>query len=101
MYSRSSRRVIDEQTGSMVRQGPGLQELMEEGNIHYYNKFSVKLVEDFLADIFFNRVEFKNRNIVMLSGQVGCQMWNDAIANIANGQFSDTSSFFIDDDGKS
>lgn len=100
MYSRSSRRVIDEQTGSMVRQGPGLQELMEEGNIHYYNKFSVKLVEDFLADIFFNRVEFKNRNIVMLSGQVGCQMWNDAIANIANGQFSDTSSFFIDDDGK-
>ncbi len=100
MYSRSTRRVIDEQTGNMVRQGPGLQELLEEGNIQYYNKFSVKLVEDFLSDIFFNRVKFKDRNIVMLTGQVGMQLWNDAIANIANGKFSDMASYYIDDNGK-
>jgi hypothetical protein len=94
-YSRSTKKVIDESTGNMVRQGPGLQELLEEGNVHYYNKFSVKLVSDFLSDIFFNRVSFKDRNIVMLSGQVGCEMWSEAIAKIANGKFSDMSSMFI------
>lgn len=99
MYSRSTQRIIDEQTGSVVRQGPGLQELMEEGNILYYNNFSVKLVENFIRDIHFNRVKPENRNIYMLTGQIGMEMWNNAIANIANGKFSDMSAFYIDEKG--
>ena len=67
MYSRSTRSIIDEQTGSKVNQGPGLQELLEEGNIEYYNKFSIRLVTDFLRGIFFNRVGFENRDIYMLT----------------------------------
>lgn len=99
MYSRSTKSVLDEQTGLVVRQGPGLQELLEEGNVQYYNKFSIKLVEDFLRDIFFDRVSMKDRNIYMLTGQVGLELFDEAIKNIAGGQFSDVASYFIDDNG--
>jgi len=97
MYSRSTRSIIDEQTGSKVNQGPGLQELLEEGNIEYYNKFSIRLVTDFLRGIFFNRVGFENRDIYMLTGQVGIEMFSDSIKYIANGNYSDTSQFFIEE----
>ena len=99
MYSRSTKKVIDEQTGLPVNQGPGLQELMEEGNVHYYNNFTIRLVENFLRDIFFNRVKPENRNIYMLTGQIGLEMFDKAVKNIVNGNFSDQAVYYIDDSG--
>jgi len=99
MYSRSTKKVIDEQTGLPVNQGPGLQELMEEGNVHYYNNFTIRLVENFLRDIFFNRVKPENRNIYMLTGQIGLEMFDKAVKNIINGNFSDQAVYYIDDSG--
>lgn len=99
MYSRSTRSLIDEQTGLPVKQGPGLQELLEEGNIQYYNKFSINLVKDFLRDIFFDRIEFKNRNIYMLTGQIGLELFDEAVKDIVNGSFSDQATYYIDDNG--
>jgi len=99
MYSRSTRSLIDEQTGLPVKQGPGLQELLEEGNIQYYNKFSINLVKDFLRDIFFDRIEFKDRNIYMLTGQIGLELFDEAVKDIVNGSFSDQATYYIDDNG--
>lgn len=91
--------MIDEQTGLPVKQGPGLQELLEEGNIQYYNKFSINLVKDFLRDIFFDRIEFKDRNIYMLTGQIGLELFDEAVKDIVNGSFSDQATYYIDDNG--
>ena len=33
-------------SGEVIRSGSGLYEQMEAGNVQYYNKFSLKLLED-------------------------------------------------------
>lgn len=101
MYQRSSETMVDPSTGFPILQGPGLQELFEDGNQHYYNVFSIQLVKDFLMDIFFNRVAYDQRNIVMWTGEVGLNLFDEAIAKITQGMFKDMTDFFVKQDGGS
>ena len=101
MYQRSTDQVIDESTGYMVNQGPGLQEIFEDGYREYYNKFSIDLVRDFLQDIFFGRVDYSNRHVVMWTGEIGLRMFDEAINQITQGYFADMKDYFIKESGKS
>jgi hypothetical protein len=101
MYQRSSETMQDNETGFPVLQGPGLQELFEDGNQKYYNVFSIQYVKDFLMDIFFNRVAYDQRNIVMWTGEVGLNLFDEAIARITQGMFKDMTDFFVKQDGGS
>ncbi len=95
MYQRSSESMIDSNTGYPILTGPGFQELLEDGNQYYYNKFTIQLVKDFLMDIFFNKVPYNERNIVMWTGEVGLNLFDEAIGQITQGMFKDMTDFFV------
>lgn len=95
-YSRASKSVFDLSSMEIAKQGPGLQQLMEDANQLPYSVFSLALVEDFLYDIFYNRVPFNKRHILMFTGERGLRLWERAIRDVANGNFSDMSRLFID-----
>ena len=101
MYQRSSSTVVDESTGYYVNQGPGLQEILEDGYREYYNTFSIGLVRDFLTDIFFGRVAYDQRNVVMWTGEIGLRLFDEAINQITQGYFKDMKDYFIKVDGNS
>lgn len=101
MYQRSSSTVVDESTGYYVNQGPGLQEILEDSNRDYYNTFSIGLIVDFLTDIFFGRVEYDQRNVVMWTGERGLALFDAAINTITQGYFKDMKDYFIKSDGTS
>jgi hypothetical protein len=98
MYQRSSSTVVDESTGYYVNQGPGLQEILEDGYREYYNTFSIGLIKDFLQDIFFGRVAYDQRNVVMWTGEIGLRLFDEAINQITQGFFKDMKDYFIKTD---
>ena len=101
MYQRSTSTVIDESTGYFVNQGPGLQEILEDGYREFYNTFSIGLIKDFLQDIFFGRVAYDQRNVVMWTGEIGLRLFDEAINQITQGFFKDMKDYFIKTDGAS
>jgi hypothetical protein len=101
MYQRSSSTVVDESTGYYVNQGPGLQEILEDGYREFYNTFTIGLVKDFLQDIFFGRVAYDQRNVVMWTGEIGLRLFDEAINQITQGFFKDMKDYFIKTDGAS
>jgi hypothetical protein len=78
-YGRSmGRHVIDSSSGFHRRKGPGLLEFMEDGNVLPYpvQGGSLEMFEEFFQSIWFDRVNYNNRNVVMYTGQGGLQLWN-------------------------
>ncbi|HMT02872.1 MAG TPA: hypothetical protein PKD00_06110 [Burkholderiales bacterium] len=92
--------VMDLSSSEIVQQGPGLDELLEEAPQYTYNTFSIPLLEEALYSNYFNRVPWQKRNIVIHTGERGIKKIQDAIASIANGQWSDMAAFYIDKYGK-
>jgi len=68
-------------TGRPVRTGSGIEELLESSNLHYYNKFSTKLLREYLMDIFYNRVGFKSRKLKVFTGEYGAMAFHEAVDN--------------------
>lgn len=101
MYQRSSSQTVDASTGYTINQGPGLQEILEDGYREYYSSFSVALVRDFLQEIFFGRVAYDQRHVVMWTGEIGLRLFDEAIAEISQGFFKDMKDYFIKTDSKS
>jgi hypothetical protein len=71
-------------TGRPVRTGAGIEQLMESSHLHYYNKFSTKLLREYLMDIFYNRVGFKSRKIKVFTGEYGAMAFHEAVDNDAS-----------------
>lgn len=81
-YGRSSGRSIEDTSiGYHRRIGPGLLEFLEDGNVFAYpiEGGSVDMFVDFLQEIWFDRVAYGERNIVMYTGQGGLTLWNQWI----------------------
>ena len=57
-------------SGEVIKSGSGLYEQMEAGNIQYYNKFSLKLLEDALYQISASKLDFKQRKFILRTGKV-------------------------------
>ena len=70
--------------GRPVRTGPGVQELLEDSHVHVYNTLTEKLIREYLLDIFFGRVDMKNRNIVAYTGEYGMLAFHQAMVNASS-----------------
>jgi len=70
-------------TGRQAKSGPGIEELMESSHLHYYNKLTTKLLEEYLMDIFYGRVGFKSRYIVGYTGEWGARNVDEALRDSA------------------
>ena len=80
--------------GRIARTGPGVQELLEDSHVHYYNTLTEKLIREYLLDIFFGRVDMSNRNIVAYTGEYGMLAFHQAMMN-ASAPFLTVDSKFI------
>lgn len=83
-YSRSTDKVIGA-NGRPIVSGPGIHEQLEDSNIHYYSHLSVRLIEEFLMDIFYGRVKpGKGREVVGFTGEYGMMQFHRAVADWMN-----------------
>lgn len=96
-YGRSQSSVAGA-NGRIARTGPGVQELLEDSHVHYYNTLTEKLIREYLLDIFFGRVDMSNRNIVAYTGEYGMLAFHQAMMN-ASAPFLTVDSKFISGSG--
>lgn len=82
-YGRESNKTPDT-TGRPVRTGAGIEQLMESSHLHYYNKLTTKLVQEYLMDIFYNRVGFNSRHVVAYTGEYGAYALHKALEDDAS-----------------
>lgn len=77
-YSRSTKTVVGA-NGRPVQSGAGLFELLEDAHNHNYSVLSGKLIQEFLMDIFYNRVKFANRKLTVFTGEYGMLAFHGAV----------------------
>lgn len=83
-YSRSADTVLGS-NGRPVRQGPGVQEQLEDSHRHTYSILTAKLIEEYLMDIFYGRVKpGKGRQIKGFTGEYGMLQFHRAIQDWQN-----------------
>lgn len=82
-YGRSAgNQIVDSTVGYHRRIGPGLLEFLEDGNVISYplEGGSIEMFVDYLNAIWFDRVPFSERNVVVYTGQGGLTLWESWIA---------------------
>ena len=65
-------------SGLPNEQGAGFKQLLAMGNVSYYNKFSISLIEDALYNLSEGKLDFKNRKFVMRTGERGALQFSRA-----------------------
>ena len=63
-------------SGIAIKTGAGLFEQMEVSNTLYYNKFSLKLLEDALYEISAAKLDFGERTYIVKTGERGAAQFN-------------------------
>jgi hypothetical protein len=63
-------------SGLPNRQGAGFRQLMSYGNVQYYTKFSMPLIEDALYGISAGKIDFKKRKFVVRTGERGAILFS-------------------------
>lgn len=72
-------------SGNAIRTGAGLYEQMEVANTIYYNKFSLKLIEEALYDLSYGELDLKNRVFLMRTGEKGAIQFHKEILKEVSG----------------
>ena len=72
-------------SGEAIRMGDGLYQQLEVANTTYYNDFSLKMLEDSLYDLCYNRPDAENRTIVIRTGMKGAEQFSKAVNNDVSG----------------
>ena len=72
-------------SGEAIRMGDGLYQQLEVANTTYYNDFSLKLIEDALYDLCYNRPDVENRTIVIRTGMKGAEQFSKAVNQEVSG----------------
>lgn len=77
----AGKNLIDQSSGYHRRKGPGLLEFLADGNVIPYTEgtFSTKMISDFLQSVWFDNVQYANRNVVGLAGQGAITLWTEAL----------------------
>ena len=88
-YGRYGGGVLKDSNGRPVDTSPGIQQQLEDSNIHYYSKLSSKLLEEYLMDIYYSRIKPGSRKrIRVYTGEAGMLEFNRAMQElIAAGQW--------------
>ena len=79
-------------SGIAIKTGAGLFEQMEVSNTLYYNKFSLKLLEDALYEISAAKLDFGERTFIVKTGERGAAQFNKAVLQTVSGW----TQFYID-----
>ena len=61
-------------SGLPNQQGMGFRQLMSLGNVQYYPKFSLALIEDALMAISAGKIDYKKRKFVIRTGEYGARL---------------------------
>ena len=72
-------------SGSVIKQGAGLFEQMEVANTMYYNKFSLKLLEDALYQLSASKLEYGDKTFLIKTGERGAIQFHKAVLNVISG----------------
>jgi len=78
-YSRSTNTVMGS-TNRPVYGGPGIQELLEYSNRHFYTHLTGKLIEEFILDAVYGRLSpNSDTNLIGMSGEWGMRAFHQAV----------------------
>lgn len=67
------------------RTGPGWRELAKDGHILYHNgSLTASMLEDYLHNIFLQRISSENRDIVIDTGEGGMRLFHQLLSSEAN-----------------
>ncbi len=72
-------------SGFVLKQGAGIREQMEVSNTHFYNAFSLALVESILSDLSEGRLDMGDRKFVLKTGERGAIQFHKAVMAEASG----------------
>lgn len=66
-------------SGQSIEAGAGLREQMEVSNTHFYNTFSIKLMQNILTELSEGKLGFDQRKFMVRTGERGATMIHEAI----------------------
>ena len=72
-------------SGNVIKMGAGLRQQMEVSNVIYYNKFSLKLIEDALYQISASKLGMNERVFVLRTGERGAAQFHKEVLNTVSG----------------
>lgn len=72
-------------SGGVIKMGAGLYEQMEVANTIYYNTFSLKLIEDAIYELCAAKLEMRDRNFILMTGERGAAQFHKAVTNVVSG----------------
>lgn len=72
-------------SGEVIRKGDGLLAQLDRGNVHYYNKFSLDLLEDILLSISTAKLENNQRHFLIMTGEYGALDFHKAVRDDVSG----------------
>lgn len=89
-FSTSNRNANGEYTdfgksGNPIKVGAGLFEQLSYGNVVYYSKFSIEMVEEALIALSLNKKEIADRVFVMKTGEYGALQFHKAVLDTTSG----------------
>jgi hypothetical protein len=77
-----------DKSGEVIRMGDGIYKQIEVANTHYYNKFSLDLLDDILYDLTTNVIGMEDRTFVLKTGQAGAIKFHKAVKEETSGWFN-------------
>lgn len=72
-------------SGDAIRTGSGLFEQCEGANTHYYNTFSLSLLEEILYGLSYGKVDFGKRTFLLKTGEGGAIQFHKAVTQEVSG----------------
>ena len=72
-------------SGIAIKAGSGIREQMEVSNTTFYNKFSIRLLEDLLSELCEGKLDFGERKFILRTGERGAAQFNRAVMAEASG----------------
>lgn len=77
-------------SGNVIKTGAGLYEQMEVAGTTYYNKFSLKLIEDALVELSTSKLGFGERVFILKTGERGAIQFHKEVLKTVSGWTSFT-----------
>lgn len=68
-----------------IKAGSGIREQIEVSNTTYYNRFSIRLLEDMLFELSEGKLEFSERKFMLRTGERGAAQFHRAVTAEASG----------------
>lgn len=68
-----------------IKAGSGIREQMEVSNTTYYNRFSIRLIEDLLSELCEGKLDWSERKFMLRTGERGAIQFHKGVTEMASG----------------